>query len=158
MDLYTAIVESPIGWICLKGTQSAIHALTFIDNFQGPEILPNELKFQVSELLDYFKGKTTTFSFQFNADGTSFQKKVWSFLHEIPYEKTVSYKEIAVLMGDPNSVRAVANAIAKNPILIIIPCHRVIGTNGKLTGYAGGLDRKKWLLQHEKKHKQYELF
>ncbi len=101
------------------------------------------------ELTAYFMGKLTKFSVNVTTQGTSFQKDVWSALQEIPYGQTKSYGDIAKVIQNPNSVRAVGAANGNNRIAIIIPCHRVIGTNGKLTGYAGGLWRKEWLLKHE---------
>ncbi len=102
-----------------------------------------------SELEEYFDGKRTEFTVPLNAPGTPFQQDVWSVLQNIPYGGTRSYKEQALALGKPNAVRAVARANGMNRIAIIIPCHRVIGSNGELTGYAGGLPRKRWLLDHE---------
>jgi methylated-DNA-[protein]-cysteine S-methyltransferase len=93
-----------------------------------------------------------------NPKGTDFQKKVWQELLKIPYGKTESYQKITNKLGDPKAIRAVANANGKNPLWIVIPCHRVIGSDGSLTGYAGGLWRKKWLLDHENPIKQERLF
>ena len=93
-----------------------------------------------------------------NPEGTEFQKKVWNALVKIPYGKTLSYLEFSKQIGDPKAIRAVANANGKNPIWIVVPCHRVIGSDGSLTGYAGGIDRKKWLLNHESYAKQQTLF
>jgi O-6-methylguanine DNA methyltransferase len=101
------------------------------------------------ELTAYFMGKLTQFSVAVLTHGTAFQKSVWSSLQTIPYGQTKSYGDIAKVIHNPNSVRAVGAANGNNRIAIIIPCHRVIGTNGKLTGYAGGLWRKEWLLKHE---------
>ena len=103
------------------------------------------------ELEEYFQGKRTEFTVPIQLVGTDFQKKVWSELLKIPYGETISYKQLAVRTGDPNASRAVANSNGKNKISLIVPCHRVIGANGTLTGYAGGLERKKHLLDLEKK-------
>ena len=91
-------------------------------------------------------------------EGTEFQKKVWSELLNIPYGKTATYQQMANTLGDPKVIRAAASANGKNPISIVIPCHRVIGSDGSLTGYAGGLHRKKWLLEHENPSAQQSLF
>lgn len=101
------------------------------------------------QLDEYFAGKRKTFDLRLNPKGTPFQKKVWAALCEIPYGKTASYKEIAQAVGNPDAARAVGMACNKNPIAIVIPCHRVVGSNGALTGYASGLDRKKQLLEFE---------
>jgi methylated-DNA-[protein]-cysteine S-methyltransferase len=109
-------------------------------------------------LNEYFEGKRQNFDLLLNPEGTEFQKKVWSLLSEIPYGKTISYLELSRRFGDEKAIRAVAAANGKNPVWIIIPCHRVIGSDGSLTGYAGGLHRKKWLLNHESPSKQQSLF
>ena len=108
--------------------------------------------------LKYFEGKRNQFDLNLNPAGTDFQKKVWNELLQIPYGKTCSYLDIAKRLGDPKSIRAAATANGKNPLWIVIPCHRVIGSDGSLTGYAGGLWRKKWLLDHENPVKQTSLF
>jgi methylated-DNA-[protein]-cysteine S-methyltransferase len=112
----------------------------------------------VVQLAEYFNGKRDSFSLTVNPQGTEFQKKVWKSLLKIPYGKTKSYLAQSKTLGDVKAIRAVAAANGKNPIWIIIPCHRVIGTNGSLTGYAGGIWRKKWLLAHENPVKQQSLF
>lgn len=104
------------------------------------------------EIKGYFSGRRKEFSVPVAAEGTEFQKKVWSELARIPFGSAVSYTGLAISLGNKGSVRAAANASARNQVAILIPCHRVIGENGRLTGYAGGLWRKKWLLDHEKKH------
>ena len=120
--------------------------------------IPEELKEAVLQLQDYFDGKRTTFTFPLNPSGTDFQKKVWDELLHIPFGKTCSYLDLSKKLGDVKAIRAVASANGKNPLWIVIPCHRVIGTDGSLTGYAGGLWRKKWLLEHENPVKQETLF
>lgn len=104
------------------------------------------------QLKEYFEGKRKEFSVPLSTPGTDFQKRVWKELMNIPYGTTRSYMEQSVALGIPESIRAVANANGMNRVSIIIPCHRVIGSDGQLTGYGGGLKRKKWLLDHEKKH------
>ena len=106
----------------------------------------------ISQLDDYFSGKRKTFELTLSQGGTPFQQKVWDLLYQIPYGKTISYHQLAMQYGDLKAIRAVASANGKNNLAIIVPCHRVIGSNRSLTGYAGGLWRKKWLLEHEAKH------
>ena len=116
------------------------------------------IRIKIVQLNEYFEGKRTQFDLQLNPEGTDFQKKVWNLLQTIPYGKTMSYLQLSQQLGDVKAIRAVANANGRNPIWIIIPCHRVIGSNGSLTGYAGGLQRKQWLLDHESPYKQQSLF
>lgn len=120
--------------------------------------IPAVLKDAVEQLEEYFEGNRTVFELQLNPSGTDFQKKVWEALLQIPFGKTISYLELSKQLGDVKAIRAVASANGKNPLWIVVPCHRVIGTNGDLTGYAGGLHRKKWLLEHESPAKQTTLF
>lgn len=112
----------------------------------------------MEELDAYFSGKLEEFKVPLKPSGSEFQEKVWNHLLKIPFAKTISYMQVAVQLGDVKSIRAVGTANGRNPIPIIIPCHRVIGSNGALTGYGGGLWRKKWLLDFERKAKQGELF
>jgi len=111
---------------------------------------PVHLKDCIRQLDEYFKGKRMTFDLPLIISGTDFQKKVWNELKKIPFGKTASYKDIALKAGNVKAVRAAGNANNKNKIAVIIPCHRVIGSDGKLSGYAGGVKRKKWLLEHER--------
>ncbi len=105
----------------------------------------------MKQIEEYLQGTRQTFDINFRLDGTEFQKKVWNALLEIPYGETRSYKEIAEAIGNPKAVRAVGSANNKNPVLLLVPCHRVIGADGSLTGYAGGLEMKQYLLNLEKK-------
>ncbi len=118
------------------------------DSMEGESIYFDDIRRQLRE---YFNGTRKEFSVPVVTRGTDFQQAVWDELRKIPYGSTRSYKEQSAAMGKPDSVRAVAKANGMNRISIIIPCHRVIGTDGKLTGYAGGLERKRWLIDHEKK-------
>lgn len=120
--------------------------------------IPNELQDCVNQLDDYFNGKRQEFNLKLNPKGTNFQQSVWNELLHIPYGKTRSYLEQTKKLGDVKAIRAVASANGKNPIWIVVPCHRVIGSDGSLTGYAGGVWRKKWLLEHESGTKQQTLF
>lgn len=150
----TAILyyESPIGTICIEHTEGTIHALYFQAEKPLTKRLPNEFESKVTQQLDrYFEGSLTSFQLSLAPAGTDFQQKVWNQLLQIPFGKTYSYKEMSIQLGDPKLIRAAATANGKNPILLLIPCHRVIGTNGDLIGYAGELWRKQWLLDHENK-------
>ena len=147
----------------LKGNALGLTSALFIDNEITPltvvsETLPEPLQKALQQLSEYFKGDRQIFNIPLNPQGTEFQQKVWKELQNVSFGKTASYQQIANALGDPKVIRAAASANGKNPISIIIPCHRVIGSDGSLTGYAGGLHRKKWLLQHESPVKQGELF
>jgi methylated-DNA-[protein]-cysteine S-methyltransferase len=155
----TAIIKTPLGYTEITGNEngiSKIHVLN--EEVEISESIPKELKKAVSQLQEYFNGKRTQFDFKLNPTGTEFQKKVWQELLQIPFGKTCSYLDLSKKLGDVKAIRAVASANGKNPLWIVIPCHRVIGTDGSLTGYAGGLWRKKWLLEHENPVKQESLF
>ncbi len=154
-----AFIHTPLGTALIKGDENGVAVITVTDDEQ-PEsvIIPDSLKKAVQQLKAYFFGDLTEFSFTLNPQGTDFQKKVWQSLLNIPYGKTMSYQELSVQLGDVKAIRAVASANGKNPLWIVVPCHRVIGSNGSLTGYAGGLWRKKWLLEHENPVKQQALF
>ncbi|KAB2336139.1 methylated-DNA--[protein]-cysteine S-methyltransferase [Cytobacillus depressus] len=146
--------ESPIGVIEIIGTYEAVISILFSEenkkmNFLQPETPPVLAKCY-NQLDEYFKGNRHEFTFPYQFEGTDFQKTVWDALIKIPYAETGSYKDIAVSIGNEKAIRAVGSANGKNKLSIVIPCHRVIGSNGKLTGYAGGLWRKEWLLQHER--------
>ena len=154
------ILQTDIGYIEINGTIDGIHSIQFLD--ATSEILKTEipivLKPMVIQLREYFTGDRTKFEVKLAPQGTVFQKKVWEQLQTIPYGKTVSYQKMANDLGDPKVIRAAASANGKNPIAIVIPCHRVIGSDGSLTGYASGLHRKKWLLELESPVRQGVLF
>ncbi len=156
----TALLSTPIGILVIKGDINGLNSVNFSSENEINEILetPTELKDAVNQLQEYFNKKRTNFDLQLSPAGTDFQKRVWKELENIDYGKTKSYQEIANLLGDPKVIRAAASANGKNPIAIIIPCHRVIGSDGSLTGYSGGLERKKFLLEHENAIKQQSLF
>ena len=145
-------MDSPLGKIKIIGDTSGIKMITFVDKLQDHDsgIIPQEVKKCQQQLTEYFKGQRKTFDVKLAPEGTDFQKEVWQELMDIPYGKTSTYAKQAVKLGDIKKIRAVGAANGKNPISIIIPCHRVIGSDGNLTGYAGGLERKAWLLKHEK--------
>lgn len=155
----TCIIKSPLGFTKITGDEEGISALSILNSEETiTDIIPVELEDCVHQLNEYFEGKRTQFDLQLNPEGTDFQKKVWNLLQTIPYGKTMSYLQLSQQLGDVKAIRAVANANGRNPIWIVIPCHRVIGSNGSLTGYAGGLQRKQWLLEHESPYKQQSLF
>ena len=155
----TAVISSPIGLLHITGDDEGVKEVTFLtDNQPISTIIPDSLSTCVAQLSEYFDGKREDFDLKLNPQGTEFQRKVWEILLEIPFSKTRSYLEQSKVFGDVKAIRAVASANGKNPILIIIPCHRVIGSDGSLTGYAGGKWRKQWLLNHESPSKQQSLF
>ncbi len=145
--------KSPIGFLKLVCSQNALEQLHFVESSgENSQNLP-AIVFTCKDQLDkYFSGELKEFSIPLVFDiGTEFQRSVWEALKEIPFGETRSYKDIAIQIDNPNAVRAVGGANNKNPIGIVIPCHRVIGSSGKLVGYASGLENKEWLLSHEKK-------
>lgn len=152
-------MESAAGLIKITADEEGITSLWFVDTLPTPEKTPNRHTEQCEkELAEYFAGQRETFAVALHPQGTPFQKRVWNALLEIPYGQTASYLDLAKILGDEKLTRAVGTANGQNPIGIIIPCHRIIGSDGSLTGYAGGLHRKKWLLQLEGVIKQTELF
>ena len=155
----TVFINTPLGFTEIQGDENGISKIHVMnEDVEISTKIPKELKEAVLQLQDYFDGKRTAFTFPLNPSGTDFQKKVWNELLHIPFGKTCSYLELSKKLGDAKAIRAVASANGKNPLWIVVPCHRVIGTNGSLTGYAGGLWRKKWLLEHENPIKQESLF
>lgn len=151
-------INSPLGITTIEGDENGIAVISVSTEGAVSETIPIVLKEAVTQLNAYFDGKRTHFDFKLNPKGTDFQQKVWKSLLEIPYGKTVSYMDLSKKLGDIKAIRAVASANGKNPLWIVVPCHRVIGTDGSLTGYAGGLWRKKWLLEHENPTTQQSLF
>ena len=160
----TAFYKSSIGLLEIKGSESGITSVNFIDATATAAAaataaaMTSSLTDCVKQLDEYFNGKRKSFDLKFDLSGTDFQKKVWIELLKIPFGKTCSYIDLAKKLGNKMSLRAVGNANGKNPVSIIIPCHRVIGSNGKLIGFGGGLWRKKWLLDFEKNTTQGNLF
>lgn len=156
MDSF-AIYETKLGFIRMEYEEDVITYLKRIHDeptdFGTKTTLTNKV---YNELLEYFDGKRKTFDFPYNLKGTEFQKKVWQALCDIPYGETRTYKDIAIAVGNPKASRAVGMANNKNPITIAVPCHRVIGANGKLVGYAGGLPMKEFLLNMEEKNRWEE--
>lgn len=148
-----------LGVTKISGDDNGVSAIAVV-NSEEPEtdIIPIELEDVVIQLHEYFESQRKEFNLNLNLIGTDFQKSVWNALLKIPYVKTMSYLELSKQLGDVKTIRAVANADGKNPLWIIIPCHRIIGSDGSLTGYAEGLHRKQWLLEHESPYKQQRLF
>jgi methylated-DNA-[protein]-cysteine S-methyltransferase len=158
-DMETCIIKSPLGYTKIVGDEDGIVSINVLNSEEKPsDIIPLEMEDCVIQLQEYFEGSRTSFSLKLNPEGTPFQKQVWNELQKIPFGKTNSYLELSKRLGDVKAIRAVANANGKNPLWIVVPCHRVIGSDGSLTGYAGGLHRKQWLLEHESLNKQQSLF
>ncbi|MFV5685004.1 methylated-DNA--[protein]-cysteine S-methyltransferase [Flavobacterium sp. GB2R13] len=154
----TAYIKTPLGMATIIGDENGVSVISVADEGTVSTIIPIVLQEAISQLNDYFEGKRINFDFKLNPKGTEFQQKVWKGLLEIPFGKTCSYMDLSKKLGDVKAIRAVASANGKNPLWIVVPCHRVIGTDGSLTGYAGGLWRKKWLLEHENPTSQQSLF
>jgi methylated-DNA-[protein]-cysteine S-methyltransferase len=154
-----ANIKTPLGSCLIEGDANGVSKIWVLDE-DAPvsDVIPPSLQEAASQLKDYFSGNRNTFDLKINPHGTEFQKKVWQALLEIPFGKTMSYHQLSVKLGDVKAIRAVASANGRNPLWIVVPCHRVIGSDGSLTGYAGGLWRKKWLLEHETPPIQHSLF
>ena len=157
--MQTCYIETPLGHAKIVGDNNGISSVSILDTEQElSEIIPESLLECATQLKAYFNNKLKNFDLKLNPEGTTFQKKVWNQLETIPYGKTISYLDLSKQLGDVKAIRAAASANGKNPLWIIVPCHRVIGSDGSLTGYAGGLHRKQWLLNHESEYKQQTLF
>lgn len=157
-ESFTTYYASPVGTLKISGTASYISELLFddknrnvFDKLPTSRELPPILIQCVEELIEYFSGVRKKFEIPIYQEGTAFQKRVWDELLSIPFGKTISYLELSKRIGDVKSIRAAASSNGRNKLAIIVPCHRVIGSNNELVGYAGGLGNKKWLLQHEAK-------
>ena len=154
MRTYTTSYTSPVGPLKIECSEDYIRAVIYI-NGEDAIIQQDEhslLQSCVQQLDEYFSGTRKTFDLPIQQPGTTFQQKVWELLIQIPFGKTISYHDLSKQYGDLKAIRAVASANGKNNLAIIIPCHRVIGSNQSLIGYSGGIWRKKWLLEHEAKH------
>jgi methylated-DNA-[protein]-cysteine S-methyltransferase len=151
--------KSPIGLAKIIGNVQGLISVSIYDDAEEPTSdIPLCLQDCVQQLDAYFNGTRKEFDLQLNPDGTDFQKRVWKELRNVSFGKTRTYLEQSKKLGDVKTIRAVASANGKNPILIIIPCHRILGSDGALTGYAGGIWRKKWLWEHDWLSKQETLF
>jgi methylated-DNA-[protein]-cysteine S-methyltransferase len=154
-DAYTAYYESPIGTIEIAGTEAGVSGLNFIDIKEEAKARrpkgapPKPVADAIAQLDGYFRGDRKTFAIKLGLRGTPFQMKVWDKLLRVEFGKTTTYKALAKAVGRAAATRAVGGANHSNPVSIIIPCHRVVGSDGRLTGYGGGLWRKDWLLRHE---------
>lgn len=149
--LYYGYYKSPIGNLRIVVDENSLVALDFNEDEKKQSDEHSYIKEVKSQLDEYFKGKRELFDLNIKINGTDFQNKVWNELTKIPYGETISYKELATRIGNDKACRAVGNANNKNKISIVIPCHRVVGSNKKLVGYAGGLEKKEWLINHENK-------
>jgi len=156
---YITYLKSPIGQLKIIADEESINSILFVfgDTEMESENSNKVLEICKQQLNEYFAGERKEFDVKINQKGTEFQQKVWNELIKIPHGKTVSYNYIAERVGGKNMMRAVGSANGKNQISIIAPCHRVIGSDGKLTGYAGGMWRKEWLLKHEDKYSDEEV-
>ncbi|GAB3698439.1 methylated-DNA--[protein]-cysteine S-methyltransferase [Spirosoma flavus] len=151
----TVVLESPLGLVRIIGDERGVSAISCIDvpeslpTNEPTDTLPEPVQHAISQLQDYFDGTRQIFDFQLNPAGTDFQQSVWQALLNVPFGTTLSYLALSRRIGDEKAIRAVAAANGRNPLWIVVPCHRIIGSDGSLTGYAGGLWRKQWLLEHE---------
>jgi methylated-DNA-[protein]-cysteine S-methyltransferase len=144
-------LKSPVGWLKLEADETGVAKISFLDDAptQSPQVINPHLKQAYRQLTEYFKGDRSSFQLTLNPEGTEFQRRVWQRLEGVPFGQTITYKELADTIGKSQAQRAIGQANNKNPIPIVIPCHRVIGKSGDLVGYAGGIDRKKLLLELE---------
>ena len=151
--IYFTYYQSPVGLLKIGGTDTYINEITFVDNNDqvtyGEPGIPDIIHQCTEELIEFFHGSRRKFDIPVHQEGTDFQKRVWAELLNIGFGRTISYLELAKRLGDSKVIRAAASTNGKNNIAIVVPCHRVIGSNQSLVGYAGGLWRKKWLLDHE---------
>lgn len=155
-DTGPATISTPLGRLIIASRNGLIYRISF-DEATAPEIVSPALAPAAAQLHDYFAGTLITFDLPLEDGGTPFQKAVWQMVKAIPYGKTKTYGEIASELGIRNGARAVGLAVGANPLLIAIPCHRVLGSQNRLTGYAAGIERKKWLLMHEAGHLPFVL-
>ncbi len=154
MNIYKSYLQTPFCVVEITANDNFLVSVSLIKEnpVDSANYKPNEITILTSQqLTDYFEGKLKQFKLPIKQEGTAFQQKVWNQLCNINYGKTISYKTLAIQLGDVKCIRAAGTANGKNNIAIIVPCHRVIGSNGSLVGYAGGLPRKQWLLEHEAK-------
>lgn len=155
----TAYIKTPLGVCKVIGTEEGIEEISILDKeLPVSKEIPENLQNCAIQLKEYFENERQNFQLKLNPQGTIFQQKVWKLLLTIPFGSKTTYLKQSQLLGDEKAIRAVASANGKNPLWIVIPCHRVVGSDGTLTGYAGGLWRKKWLLEHEQGIHQTSLF
>jgi methylated-DNA-[protein]-cysteine S-methyltransferase len=159
LETATTYYHSPLGLLRIGGTDTYISEISFVDHLDDSEFRHSSLQGPIppmviqciEQLIQYFQGQRRVFEFPVAQEGSAFQQRVWNELTAIPFGKTISYLELSRRLGDTKAIRAAAAANGKNNIAIVVPCHRVIGSKRDLVGYAGGLWRKKWLLDHETK-------
>jgi len=152
LDYFDPPADSPLGRLTLCASDDGLTGIDFSRGLLGTRCEHSLLDRCKAQLAEYFAGTRTTFDLPLASAGTPFQQSVWDALGDIPYGETRSYGDIAGALGKPTASRAVGMANGKNPLAIIVPCHRVVGANGRLTGYSGGLARKEWLLAHEARY------
>ncbi|MEZ5069563.1 MAG: methylated-DNA--[protein]-cysteine S-methyltransferase [Bacteroidales bacterium] len=152
VDIASVRTDTPLGPVVLRASGRGITSLSFSADATETASDNPHLSLAVQELKEYFAGSRKQFEVSLDLQGSDFQKRVWTSLLRIPFGQTTTYGQQARVLGDPRAVRAVASANGANPVAIVVPCHRVIGSNGRLTGYAGGLERKRWLLEFEQKN------
>lgn len=158
MSINYDYLDTPVGRLLLAADEAGLRYIEFERAGQGDRIAPSwrrgrhGLENAIAQLDAYFAGELHAFDLPLAAEGTPFRQSVWDALVRIPYGETISYGELARRIGDPSASRAVGAANGANPLPIVVPCHRVIGANGKLTGFGGGLPIKQWLLAHERRH------
>lgn len=141
---------SPLGLIKIVGQDDSVVSVEFVSHKDEDEVISPVVKEAILQLEEYFEGKRTTFELKLQLQGTEFQKRVWNELIKVPFGSVISYRELAKKVGKPQGARAVGNAVGKNPAVIIVPCHRVVKSDGTLGGYSAGIHKKMWLLEHEK--------
>ncbi|MHA1557827.1 MAG: methylated-DNA--[protein]-cysteine S-methyltransferase [Candidatus Heimdallarchaeota archaeon] len=146
---YVGYYKSPIGILELVSSENELLSCNFVKEEKPMGLQPQILLQSLKQLNEYFTGTRMEFDLKLKLDGSVFQNTVWNTLQKIPYGKTISYKELAKMIGRETAIRAVGSANGQNPISIIVPCHRIIGSDNKLRGYGGGIERKKWLLEFE---------
>ena len=158
MTMFCDYFSSPVGLLLIEADDEAIASLSFQEKQEEQIQSCAVIKKCIEELKEYFSGERKSFDVPLAPLGTPFQQEVWNQLLKIPFAKTISYLQLARQLGDEKKIRAAGTANGKNPIAIIIPCHRVIGSDGNMVGYGGGLWRKKWLLELESGAQQVGMF
>lgn len=156
--IHQAFLKTPVGYLEVTGSEKGIRTLYFLDFKVKPQPVPIVLRACMHQLEEYFHGNRRTFDLKLDLAGTPFQIRVWYELLKVPYGTTITYLELARRIDNLKAIRAVGGANGHNPLSIIVPCHRIIGSDGRLVGYRGGLKRKKWLLEHEHAFAQRDLF
>lgn len=154
----STVIKSPLGFIKIEGSSDGIFSLNFIETERHTEEIPAVLQEVVDQVQEYFAGTRKDFTVKIAPQGTDFQQSVWKLLQKVTYGSTITYSQLSEQYGDPKAIRAVASANGKNPILLIIPCHRIISKDGGLGGFSAEIWRKDWLLHHEQNCLQGQLF